>query len=217
MISYVSFSDLLSTITARSIYVATNSNISLFLWLSNISLYTHTHTHTHTHIHTYMCHIFCIHSSGDQHLHCFHILTTVNRASMNTEMHVSFWITVLSRCMPGSGIAGSRGGSVPSFSGACILLSIVGTRSLECRLLRLLFSQLFSRSFDHLPFSLFVLYLPYFRVHPFWLLIHHRSLCFCSPALAVSGNYSLELLFVWSRFHGLLFFPWHKVLSCLFF
>ena len=115
MISYVSFSDLLSTITARSIYVATNSNISLFLWLSNISLYTHTHTHTHTHIHTYMCHIFCIHSSGDQHLHCFHILTTVNRASMNTEMHVSFWIKSSHLFQPRSRIAGSYGNSIHRF------------------------------------------------------------------------------------------------------
>ena len=48
----------------------------------------------------------------DGHLGCFHVLDVVNSAAMNTEVHVSFQIIVLSRYMPKSGIAGSYGSSV---------------------------------------------------------------------------------------------------------
>ena len=51
--------------------------------------------------------IFFIHSSVDGHLVCFHVLVIVNSATMNIEVHVSFWIIVLSRYMPRSGTAGS--------------------------------------------------------------------------------------------------------------
>ena len=34
-------------------------------------------------------HIFFAHSSVDGHLVCFHVLTVVNSAEMNTELHVS--------------------------------------------------------------------------------------------------------------------------------
>ena len=48
-------------------------------------------------------------------LGCFHILVTVNSASVNNGIHVSFSILVFSRYMPRSGIAGSCGSFIPSF------------------------------------------------------------------------------------------------------
>ena len=47
------------------------------------------------------------HSSEDGHSGCFHVLTIVNSAAMNTGVHVSIWITVLSGCV--FRIAGSYG------------------------------------------------------------------------------------------------------------
>ena len=61
-----------------------------------------------------MYHIF-IHSSVHGHLGCFHVLAIVNSAAMNIGMHVSFWIRVLSRYIPRSGIAESYGSSIFSF------------------------------------------------------------------------------------------------------
>ena len=63
-----------------------------------------------------MCHIFFIYSSVDGHLGCLHVLTIKNKAAMNIVVHVSFWITVFSGYMPSSGITGSYGSSVFSFS-----------------------------------------------------------------------------------------------------
>ena len=60
-------------------------------------------------------HIFFIHSSVDGHLGCFHVLAIVSSAAMNLGVYVSFWIIVLSRYMPRSGIAGSHGNSILSF------------------------------------------------------------------------------------------------------
>ena len=53
-----------------------------------------------------MSYILFIHSSVDGHLGCFHVLTTVNSASVNSEVHVSFWIMFFSGYMSRGGIAG---------------------------------------------------------------------------------------------------------------
>jgi len=64
----------------------------------------------------YIYHILLIQSSVDGHLDCFHVLAFVNSAAMNMQMHVSFLKKVLSGYMPKSGIAGSYGSSMYSFS-----------------------------------------------------------------------------------------------------
>ena len=54
-----------------------------------------------------MYHNFCIHSSVDGYLGCFHVLAIVNSAAMNNGIHVSFSILVSLAYMLRSGIAGS--------------------------------------------------------------------------------------------------------------
>ena len=70
--------------------------------------------HIYIPIAMYVCvyHIFCIQSSADGHLGCFHVLGIVNSAAM-IGVHVSFSITIFSGYMPSSGIAGSYGSFIP--------------------------------------------------------------------------------------------------------
>ena len=62
-----------------------------------------------------MDHYFCIHSSVDGHLGCFHVLAIANSTAMNHGIHVYFSILVSSGYMPNSGIPGSYGTSIPNF------------------------------------------------------------------------------------------------------
>ena len=64
----------------------------------------------------YMYHNLLIHSSANRHLGCFHVLVIVNSAAVNTGVHVSLSILVSLVYMPSSGIVGSCGSSVSSFS-----------------------------------------------------------------------------------------------------
>ena len=59
-------------------------------------------------------HIFLIHLSVDGHLHCFHILATINSAAKSTGMPVSFQtrVVVFSWYKSRSAIAKSYGSSV---------------------------------------------------------------------------------------------------------
>ena len=89
---------LCSMIMSSSIYIAANSIISFFLWLSNIPL------------------SICSTSFLSIYLSMsFHVLPVVNSAAVNVEEHISFWIKVLSGYMTRSGIAGSYGNSIFSF------------------------------------------------------------------------------------------------------
>jgi hypothetical protein len=55
-----------------------------------------------------MYHNFYIHSSLQGHLGSFHLLATINMATMKTKVHMSLWYVGASfGCMPKSGIAGS--------------------------------------------------------------------------------------------------------------
>ena len=64
--------------------------------------------HKHTH------HIFFIQPLIKGHLDCFHILAIVNNAAKNTEVHVSFQmsVSIFFRYIPRSGTAGSYSSSV---------------------------------------------------------------------------------------------------------
>ena len=87
---------------SRSIHVAENDIISFFFMAEGYST-------------VYMCHIFFIHSSVDGHLGCFQGLAIINRAAVNTGVHVSFVVMVFSGCMARSRVVESHGSSTFSF------------------------------------------------------------------------------------------------------
>ena len=99
------FSDLLNSVW-QTLGPSTSLQITqfcFFLWLSNIPLYICATSSLSPFI--------CRWRSG-----CFHVLAIVNSAAMNNVVRDSFWIMVFSGYMPSSGIAGSYGSSIFSFS-----------------------------------------------------------------------------------------------------
>ena len=60
----------------------------------------------------YIYYVFFIHLSVDKHSGYCHVLANVNRAAMNTGVHVSFWIMVFSGYMPGSGVVALHDNSI---------------------------------------------------------------------------------------------------------
>ena len=95
----LSDSESLSVTYSKSIHVAANGVILSFGWVVFYCPY----------------YIFFIHSYANARLGCFHVFTTVNSAAINMEVHVSFWIRLLSGYTPRSGITGSYGSSIFSF------------------------------------------------------------------------------------------------------
>ena len=90
----------LRMIISICIHFAANGIISFFLMAEE---------------HAIVCMHHLLHSSADGHLGCLHVLAIVNSATMSIGVHVYFWIIVLSRYNPTSGIAGSYGSSIFSF------------------------------------------------------------------------------------------------------
>ena len=62
-----------------------------------------------------MYHSFPMHLSADGHLCCFHVLSIINSAAMNTGVHVSLSDLVSLVFMTSSGTAESYGSSISSF------------------------------------------------------------------------------------------------------
>ena len=100
----------LSTIVSRSIRVTVNGIISLFLMADQYST-------------EYVYCVFFTRPSISGHSGCFCVLAVVCNAAVNTGVHVSFQIVVVSRYLPRSGIVGSYGSPTFSFKKCIYLLS----------------------------------------------------------------------------------------------
>jgi hypothetical protein len=67
-----------------------------------------------------MYHIFCIHSSVEEHLGCFQLLAILNKAAMNIVEHVSLlYVGAAFSYMPSAGIAWSSGNTLSNFLRSC--------------------------------------------------------------------------------------------------
>ena len=78
-----------------------------------------------------MYHIFCIHSSIEAHLGCFHLLTIINKAVMSIVEHVSLYVGASFAYMSRSGIAGSSSRTISNFLRNCQINFQSGCTSLQ--------------------------------------------------------------------------------------
>ena len=103
-----------------------------------------------------MYHSFFVHSSVSGRLGCFHVLAILNTASVNIGVHVSFKIVVFSGHMPRTGIAGSSGRFITSFSKTLHTIFHSGCISLHSHQ-QYRRAPLYSHPLQHLSFADFLM------------------------------------------------------------
>ena len=92
-------------IISRSIHVAGNSNISVFLWMINIPLCVYVYIYIYMCVCTYIYHIFFVHISVSEHFVSFLVLAIINGIVMSIWVHISFDLEFSPDNMHRSGIA----------------------------------------------------------------------------------------------------------------